>query len=142
MRVKEKDVNKPAKVYQFNTDTYGTASAAFQEMQTLKQISIDERENFPIVASALYDDFYTDDILSGANTLEVENALQHQLIGTLKTAKMSLYKWCANTSELIPNTEKEYDFTSPEEFITLGIAWKSKTDCFNFKVGVAKCSFY
>ncbi|GFT52145.1 integrase catalytic domain-containing protein [Trichonephila clavipes] len=132
------DVNEPVKVYQLNTVTYGTASAPFLAMRTLKQISIDEGENFPLAASVLCDDFYMDDVLSGANSLEVAKTLQHQLIDILQTAQMSLHKWCGNTSELIPTTEKEYDFASPEEIKTLGIAWKSKTDCFNFKVEVER----
>ncbi|GFW12951.1 integrase catalytic domain-containing protein [Trichonephila clavipes] len=77
-------------------------------------------------ASVLCDDFYMDDVLSGANALEVTKTLQHQLIDILKTAKMSLHKWCANTSELIPNTVKEYDFTSPEEIKTLGYCLEVK----------------
>ncbi|GFU21862.1 DUF1758 domain-containing protein [Trichonephila clavipes] len=130
------DVNKPVKVYQLNTVTYGMASAPFLAMRTLKQISIDEGENFPLAASVLCDNFYMDDVLSGANSLEVARTLQHQLIDILQTAQMSLHKWCGNTSELIPTTEKGYDFASPEEIKTLDIAWKSKTDCFNFKVEV------
>ncbi|GFX75252.1 DUF1758 domain-containing protein [Trichonephila clavipes] len=69
-------------------------------------------ENFPLAASVLCDDFYMDDVLSGANSLEVAKTLQHQLIDILQTAQMSLHKWCGNTSELIPTTEKEYDFAS------------------------------
>ncbi|GFX88857.1 integrase catalytic domain-containing protein [Trichonephila clavipes] len=130
------NVNVPVKVYQLNTVTYGTASAPFLAMRTLKQISIDEGENFPLAASVLCDDFYMNDVLSGANSLEVAKTLQHQLIDILQTAQMSLHKWCGYTSELIPTTEKEYDFASPEEIKTLGIAWNSKTDCFNFKVEV------
>ncbi|GFS66876.1 uncharacterized protein TNCV_230571 [Trichonephila clavipes] len=137
------DVNEPVKVYQLNTVTYGTASAPFLAMRTLKQISIDEGENFPLAVSVLCDDFYMDDVLSGANSLEVAKTLQHQLIDILQTAQMFLHKWCGNTSELIPTTEKEYDFASPEEIQILGIAWKSKTDCFNFKGrSRAKCSSY
>ncbi|GFW53903.1 integrase catalytic domain-containing protein [Trichonephila clavipes] len=130
------DVNKPVKVHQLNTVTYGMASAPFLAMRTLKQISIDEGENFPLAASVLCDDFYMDDVLSGANSLEVAKTLQHQLIDILQTAQMSLHKWCGNTSELIPTTEKGYDFASTEEIRTLGIAWKSKTDCFNFKAKI------
>ncbi|GFW33015.1 integrase catalytic domain-containing protein [Trichonephila clavipes] len=66
------DVNEPVKVYQLNTVTYGTASAPFLAMRTLKQISIDEGENFPLAASVLCDDFYMDDVLSGANSLRLQ----------------------------------------------------------------------
>lgn len=132
----KEDVNEPVKVYQLNTVTYGTVSAPFLAMRTLKQIAIDEGKNFPIAATVLSNDLYMDDILSGANTLEGAKTLQHQLIEILKTAQMSLHKWCGNTYELIPTTEKEYDFASSDEVKTLGIAWKAKTDCFNFKVDV------
>ncbi|GFV20524.1 integrase catalytic domain-containing protein [Trichonephila clavipes] len=63
----KEDVNEPVKVYQLNTVTYGTASVLFLAMRTLKQISIDEGENFPLAASVLCDDFHMDDVLSGAN---------------------------------------------------------------------------
>ncbi|GBM25729.1 hypothetical protein AVEN_265228-1 [Araneus ventricosus] len=132
----KEDVNKPIKTYQLNTVTYGTVSAPYLAMRTLKQISIDEGKNFPIAASVLCNDFYMDDVLSGANTLEAAKTLQHQLIDILKTAQMSLHKWCGNTSELIPTTENEYDFSSTDEIKTLGIAWKARTDCFTFKVKV------
>ncbi|GBO18825.1 hypothetical protein AVEN_175441-1 [Araneus ventricosus] len=130
----KEDVNKPIKTYQLNTVTYGTVSAPYLAMRTLKQISINEGKNFPIAASVLCNDFYMDDVLSGANTLEAAKTLQHQLIDILKTAQMSLHKWCGNTSELIPTTENEYDFSSTNEIKTLGIAWKARTDCFTFKV--------
>ncbi|GFV90619.1 integrase catalytic domain-containing protein [Trichonephila clavipes] len=105
-------------------------------MRTLKQISIDERENFPLTASAMCKVFYMDDVLSGENSLEVARTLKHQLVNILQTAQIYLHKWCGDMHKLNPNTEKKYDFTSPEEIKTLGIASKSKTDCFSFKVGV------
>ncbi|GBM55270.1 hypothetical protein AVEN_272341-1 [Araneus ventricosus] len=132
----KEDVNKPIKMYQLNTVTYGMVSAPYLAMRTLKQISIDEGKNFPVAASDLCNDFYMDDVLSGANTLEAAKTLQHHLIDILKTAQMSLHKWCGNTSELIPTTEKEYEFSSADEIKTLGIAWKAGTDCFTFKVKV------
>ncbi|XP_055948217.1 uncharacterized protein LOC129981409 [Argiope bruennichi] len=126
--------NEPVKTYQLNTVIYGTVSAPYLAMRTLKQISIDEGKNFPSAASVLCHDFYMDDVLSGASTLEETKTLQHELVGILKTAQMSLHKWCGNTSELIPATEKEYELSSTDEIKTLGIAWKAKTDCFTFKV--------
>ncbi|XP_055944365.1 uncharacterized protein LOC129975327 [Argiope bruennichi] len=126
--------NEPVKTYQLNTVTYGTVTAPYLAMRTLKQISIDEGKNFPSAASVLCHDFYMDDVLSGASTLEETKTLQHELVGILKTAQMSLHKWCGNTSELILATEKEYELSSTDETKTLGIAWKAKTDCFTFKV--------
>ncbi|GBN56551.1 hypothetical protein AVEN_211235-1 [Araneus ventricosus] len=42
----KEDVNKPIKTYQLNTVTYGTVSAPYLAMRTLKQISIDEEKTF------------------------------------------------------------------------------------------------
>ncbi|KAF8785407.1 hypothetical protein HNY73_010950 [Argiope bruennichi] len=67
-----------------------------------------------------------DGILSGMSTLEEAKILQHQLTDIVKTAQMSLHKWCGNTSELIPTTKKEYEFSPTDEIKTLGIAWKAK----------------
>lgn len=80
----KEDVNEHIKVYQLNTVTYGTVSAPYLAMRTLKQIAIDEGKNFPIAASVLCNDFYMDDCLTGANTLEATKTLQHQLIDILK----------------------------------------------------------
>ncbi|GFX31260.1 integrase catalytic domain-containing protein [Trichonephila clavipes] len=103
----KEDFNEPVRLYQLNTVIYGMASSPFLAMRTLKPISIDEGKSFLLAASVLCDDFYMDDVLSGENSLEVAKTLQHQLIDILQTAHMSLHKWCGNTSELIPNTEKE-----------------------------------
>ncbi|GFV61865.1 uncharacterized protein TNCV_4106701 [Trichonephila clavipes] len=58
----KKDINEPVKVYQLNMVSYGTASAQFLAMRTLKQIPIDKVENFPTAASVLCDGFYVDDV--------------------------------------------------------------------------------
>ncbi|GBN92163.1 hypothetical protein AVEN_222193-1 [Araneus ventricosus] len=86
----KEDVNKPIKMYQLNTITYGTVGAPYLAMRTLKQISIDEGKNFPVAASVLCNDFHMDDVLSGANTLEAANTLQYQLIDILKTVPSGL----------------------------------------------------
>ena len=55
------------------------------------------------------------DVFSGANTLEAAKTLPHQLIEILKTAQISLHKWCGHTSELIRTMENEYEFSSSDK---------------------------
>ncbi|GBM87286.1 hypothetical protein AVEN_22008-1, partial [Araneus ventricosus] len=74
-----------------------------------------------------------DDVLSGSDDLETAKNLQRELIDILSSGKMSLHKWCSNTAELAVSGES-YPFSNPEETKTLGVVWKSKTDCFCFKV--------
>ncbi|GBN28946.1 hypothetical protein AVEN_262210-1 [Araneus ventricosus] len=125
--------NGPIKTYELATVTYGTASAPFLAMRTLKQLAIDERKRYPAEAAVLESDFYMDDVLSGSDDLETTKNLQRELIDILSSGKMLLHKWCSNTAELAVNGES-YPFCNPEETKTLGVVWKSKTDCFCFKV--------
>ncbi|GBL60561.1 hypothetical protein AVEN_187134-1 [Araneus ventricosus] len=123
--------NGPIKTYELATATYGTASAPFLAMRTLKQLAIDERKRYPAASAVLESDLYMDDVLSGSDDLETAKSLQRELIDILSSGTMSLHKWCVNTAELAVNGES-YPFSNPEETKTLGVVWKSKTDCFCF----------
>ncbi|XP_043496457.1 uncharacterized protein LOC122520461 [Polistes fuscatus] len=59
----------PVKTYRLNTVTYGTASASFLATRTLHQLASDEFDRFPRAAIALKEDFYVDDLLTGARTI-------------------------------------------------------------------------
>ncbi|XP_043504903.1 uncharacterized protein LOC122525925 [Polistes fuscatus] len=58
----------PVKTYRLNTVTYGTASASFLATRTLHQLASDEFNRFPRAAIALKEDFYVDDLLTGAHS--------------------------------------------------------------------------
>ncbi|GFX80512.1 integrase catalytic domain-containing protein [Trichonephila clavipes] len=56
---------KPIREYRLTTDTYGTSSAPFLSTRTLRQLAIDEQENYPAASRATLSHFYVDDLLSG-----------------------------------------------------------------------------
>lgn len=60
-------VNEPIKTYKLASVTYGIVSAPYLAMRTSKQLSRDETENFLLAAPILFNDFYMDDVLSGAD---------------------------------------------------------------------------
>ncbi|GFU80887.1 uncharacterized protein TNCV_5048831 [Trichonephila clavipes] len=88
------------KTYELQTVTYGMTSAPYLEQRTLKQLSYDEENKFPAAAPVLQSNFYIDNGLCGAKTLEEAKELQHQLIAILKSAGMELHKMCGNHFEL------------------------------------------
>ncbi|KFM77752.1 hypothetical protein X975_01402, partial [Stegodyphus mimosarum] len=133
--------NETPKTYELVTVTYGTVSAPFLAMRTLKQLSLDEESNFPMAAPVLRENFYMDDVLCGAATLKEAKELQRQLIAILQRAGMHMHKWCANHSELSLNRE-EYNFSDPVETKTLGVSWKPIKDCFSFRVKVELSAAY
>ena len=50
--------------------TYGTAPAPFLSIRCLKEISDIFKDVFPLGSSVVANDFYVDDLLSGADNLE------------------------------------------------------------------------
>lgn len=58
------------KTYSLNTVTYGTSSAPFLAIRTLKQLAMDEGHLYPKAANALLNDFYVDDCLTGTSTID------------------------------------------------------------------------
>ena len=83
--------------------------------------------------SELHEDFYMDDVLMGTETLNYAKQLQRELTGILRSAGMSLHKWCNNYSELYINST-DYQIVNEEETTTLGVLWKSNRDYFSFKL--------
>ncbi|GFT84252.1 integrase catalytic domain-containing protein [Trichonephila clavipes] len=129
----KKGIGEPIKTYELTTVTYGTVSAPYLATRTLKQLAMDEANNFPLAAPVLLSDCYMDDILSGSESIEEVIELQHQLIEMFKTAGMQLHKWCGNLPEITTNLQ-EYAFLESEETKALGMIWNPKLDCFLFRI--------
>ncbi|GFT43607.1 integrase_H2C2 domain-containing protein [Trichonephila clavipes] len=111
----KKGIGEPVKTYELTTVTYGTVSAPYLATRTLKQLAMDEANNFPLAAPVVLSDCYMDDILSGSESIEEVIELQHQLIEMFKTAGMHIHKWCGNlpdiTSNLTGSNKRPTSFT-------------------------------
>ncbi|GFX06023.1 integrase catalytic domain-containing protein [Trichonephila clavipes] len=129
----KKGIGEPIKTYELTTVTYGTVSAPYLATRTLKQLAMEEANNFPLAAPVLLSDCYMDDILSGSESIEEVIELQHQLIEMFKTAGMQLHKWCGNLPEITSNLQ-EYAFLESEETKAHGMIWNPKLDCFLFRI--------
>ncbi|GFT51881.1 integrase catalytic domain-containing protein [Trichonephila clavipes] len=129
----KKGTGEPIKTYELTTVTYGTVSAPYLATRTLKQLAMDEANNFPLAAPVVMSDCYMDDILSGSESIEEVIELQHQLIQMFKTAGMHLHKWCGNLPEITSNVQ-EYAFSESGETKALGIIWNPNLDCFLFRI--------
>ncbi|GFY07502.1 integrase catalytic domain-containing protein [Trichonephila clavipes] len=66
----KKGIGEPIKTYELTTVTYGTVSAPYLAMRTLKQLAMDEANNFHLAAPVVLSDCYMDDILSGSESTE------------------------------------------------------------------------
>lgn len=124
--------------YQLVTVTYGTKSAPYLTMRTLKQLALDDAHKFPIASRSLMTSFYMDDLLEGDNTIEDTRLKQQQIIEILKGAGMNIRKWSSNTVELTKGLNPEQldnplEFKCSETKKTLGIRWNPSSDTFTFQ---------
>ncbi|XP_058827312.1 uncharacterized protein LOC131687256 [Topomyia yanbarensis] len=100
----------PLEIFQLTTVTYGTACAPFLATRTLEQLCKDESKRFPLASKAGTEDFYVDDLLSGADTVDEALALQNEFIQMMASGGFKLHKWASNHPELlqsVPNADSE-----------------------------------
>jgi len=133
--------NEPIRDYRLKTVTYGTASAPYLATRTLVQLSEDEENRFPLGAVVLKNDFYVDDLISGADSEEEAIDLHRQLDGLLKSGGFNLRKWASSSSTVLQaitigdqHDDKPFQFTKSETIKTLGIQWEPSTDQFSFSI--------
>ncbi|XP_023236884.1 uncharacterized protein LOC111635960 isoform X2 [Centruroides sculpturatus] len=133
--------------YRLKTVTYGTASAPFLAVRTLKQLAHDEAASYPLASKTILRDVYMDDIVSGEQDFDAALELQSQLCNMLSTCGMTLHKWNSNSMKLMNSSSpenKEHCFSSSAEptVKTLGIIWKPVEDQFIFKVSIPEKLLY
>lgn len=124
---------------QLCTVTYGTKAAPYLAMRTLKQLAIDEGDNYPEAKKALLTDCYVDDVITGHHTIEKTINLQKQLYDLLKKGGFILRKWATNDPAILqhlPEQQKSqqitFNFKQEEATKTLGIEWNQTKDVFGF----------
>ncbi|XP_076294567.1 uncharacterized protein LOC143215872 [Lasioglossum baleicum] len=128
----------PVQEYALTTVTYGLACAPFLALRCMRQLAIDEGDNFPRARDTLLREAYVDDILSGANDLRTAQEKIDHLQNLLGAGGFTLKKWVANCPELIPADEQspeplnERTLSLDAPHRALGLAWKTEPDAFVF----------
>ncbi|GFX35845.1 integrase catalytic domain-containing protein [Trichonephila clavipes] len=134
---------EPIREYRLTTVTYGTSSAPFLSTRTLRQLAIDEQENYPAASRATLSHFYVDDLLSGSATKKGAIQLVPELQEMMKRGGFSLRKWVSNDPDVLATIPKELKAVYSKHMIKddqpvkiLGIAWLPDVDNFTFTITV------
>ncbi|XP_030753174.1 uncharacterized protein LOC115880177 [Sitophilus oryzae] len=127
-------------VYELNTVTYGTSSAAFLAIRCLYQLGIEFQEVSPLVANTIKNHFYVDDVLTGGDTIEDTLSLANELCKVLKGGGFLLRKWVSNEPSILKEIESAdnngvVDIGCMENNKTLGMRWNGEGDHFFFSIG-------
>ncbi|XP_055590898.1 uncharacterized protein LOC129742979 [Uranotaenia lowii] len=139
----EEEIN----VYEMNTVTYGTKPAPFLATRALKQLAIDERENYSKAAQVLLNDVYMDDVITGADTTEEAIILRQELDSIMNAGGFLLRKWASKSPEVLKGVSqqnlaiKESDeiLLDPDPSVTtLGLVWRPKSDVLKLKFQIPR----
>lgn len=95
------DSSQPIDTYELQTVTYGTSSAAFLAIRCLFQLGLDCQNTYPEISEVIKNDFYVDDVLFGADSIEKASELGRLLSQVLISGGFELRKWRSNSPDII-----------------------------------------
>lgn len=135
--------NKPEdelEIYELNTVTYGTAAAPYMAIRCLNQLALDNIANHPVSSQVILRDFYVDDLLTSADSVEDLSQICKDISKILRSGCFELRKWISNDPSIIqglcsPDTSNGIlCLNKNESSKTLGIQWVSRADLLTFKI--------
>ncbi|XP_072400437.1 uncharacterized protein [Diabrotica undecimpunctata] len=131
--------NEELQTYALNRVVYGTASGPYLATRCLVQLAIENEKSNPEAARVIKNDFFVDDLITGANSVNQGIILCQQIDDILKSGGFHLRKWKSNNLEVFTNiqhTQKldEFYFGSSEASKVLGLYWSANKDVFSMKV--------
>jgi len=129
--------------YQLTTVTYGTAAAPFLALRVLRQLTQDEGHSFPLAVTVLRNHIYVDDLLFGADNVQLLRETRTQACELLGKGHFRLRKWSSNSSQLLHDIPTEdhglacsKTLQGNEMLSILGIRWVPSRDVFQFQVSI------
>lgn len=132
--------DQPISTYDLNTVTYGTSSASYLAIRSLFQLGIECETSSPLISSIIKNDFYVDDLLTGANSIDDAKRICTDLNNVLSTGCLKLRKWISNDPQVLGNIPKSdlrpglLNFGDHEQARTLGLIWNFQDDNFMFRI--------
>lgn len=132
------------RTYELLTLTYGTAPASFLATKVIHQLADLEENQFPKGAAIARRDFYMDDLITGANSMEEALVIRNEVAAMLRKGGFILRKWAANHPELLrdipghvtDNAIMELDKDGTAK--TLGVKWNHSKDAFQYSIQIAR----
>lgn len=130
--------DEPIKEFCITRVIYGMASAAHCSVRAMIEGASRFKQQYPNAVRAICDDFYVDDGITGASSVEEAIVLARDMKKVLEQSGFHLRKWKSNSEKLVQEMEGENDdsHTLCENSSTsvLGLKWLIKSDEFTYEV--------
>ena len=137
--------SEPIQTYRLTAVTYSLECSPFLAICTLLKLAEDYGKTYPIAAEAIQSEMYSDNVLSGAHSLEEALLKQDELIQLFKKGHLNLRRWTSNNAEVLsslpPNmlaADSIALFAYETSVPILGIDWQPNTD---YLFSYRRCSF-
>ncbi len=139
-----KTKSEPIKIYRLNTVTYGTTSASFLATKCLSVLGHQLKASNPTAAQAILSDFYMDDLITGADSIDKLVKIRETIHTTLLAASLPLRKYMANQPPVLatvnPADIADSNFlqfsNNLQSISVLGLTWNPKEDLFQIKTNL------
>ncbi|XP_077268718.1 uncharacterized protein LOC143900848 [Temnothorax americanus] len=130
------NADSSVKTYELITVTYGTSSASYLATRCLKHLAELFRTDFPVGSKHVERDFYVDDILTGADTIEDAKRIRDEIVQLLRLGAFQFSKWASNCPLLLENVDNPHlntvAITNSTDSRILGIQWDQARDVLQF----------
>ena len=130
------------KDYRMTRITFGVAASSFAANMAVRQNAVEHAEELPLAASAVFESFYVDDGLVGADSVEGAVNLQKQLQELFSCGGFLLRKWKSSDPVVLQDldtslldSEAAQTIRNRDSFSkTLGLEWSPQLDSFRLTV--------
>lgn len=131
--------SEPLHEYILKTVTFGTSSAPFQAIRCSFKVADDIEPAEPVIANLIRDNFYVDDLLGSAETVQEATEIREKIQLIMDSYGLYLRKWKSNSLDFLKTVHPaiqsntiEHTFESPCK--ALGLSWYPCSDSFHFKL--------
>ncbi|XP_018371002.1 PREDICTED: uncharacterized protein LOC108766304 [Trachymyrmex cornetzi] len=130
--------DEPIKTFELLTVTYGTSSVSFLAIRALRKLAEDSADRYSRAARLALRDFYVDDLVTGADSVEEALFIKQEITALLQEGGFELGKWSSNSLGLQDCNssveQKEFILSTDKgsEKRTIGIAWNCRADVFKY----------
>ncbi|XP_062539042.1 uncharacterized protein LOC134207338 [Armigeres subalbatus] len=139
------DPSDPIEVYELQTVTYGLSPSSFLATRVIQKLAEDIGNQYELAAPKLSKDFYMDDFISGAESVDQARQLRKDAQALMAEGGLHLRKWNSNRPEVLDDTTIESNGSVPtmhfepeQKIKTLGVVWEIESDQFGMEVLILK----